>query len=373
MKRSLFAVLLLLLTSMQLPMQLPKDIKGIRYEHRVLEGPVCVHILEVDPKNADIAATHAPPQVLALAPTSEIAKAKGAFAAINGGFYRLEGIYAGSCSGILKVDGEWLSSPRLERAALGWNKKDGSVLIDRVGWRGEVKWKNSRIYLDGINQPALKDKVILYTSSFAPSTLTPSGSLDLQLSSTYQILAFNKSGNTPIPENGYVIAIGEEYPDIVTPFEVGKKLELSLQVVPIIHPKSAARWNSFDDIVGGTPLLVDNGQVITDFSAEKTRTSFLLERHPRTAVGIKADGHWLFVVIDGRQPEISLGMTMNELARFMHSIGSVSAINFDGGGSSTLYLNGSVINIPSISEEDVLREEGVERPVSDAILIYKRS
>src|ERR1700722_14072781 len=109
MKRSLFAVLLLLLTSMQLP----KDIKGIRYEHRVLEGPVSVHILEVDPKSAEIAAAHAPPQVLALATTSQIAKEKGAFAAINGGFYRMEGIYAGSCSGILKVDGEWLSSPRL--------------------------------------------------------------------------------------------------------------------------------------------------------------------------------------------------------------------------------------------------------------------
>jgi exopolysaccharide biosynthesis protein len=146
---------------------------------------------------------------------------------------------------------------------------------------------------------------------------------------------------------------------------------LSLEVVPLLHPENKKRWNQFDDIVGGTPLLVDQKNLITDFSSEKTRIPFLEDRHSRTAIGIKANGNLLFVVVDGRQPNISIGMTMHELAQYMFDLGAFSALNLDGGGSSTMYLNGRVINDPASGEDDN-KAEGEERAVSDAILIFTK-
>lgn len=118
-----------------------------------------------------------------------------------------------------------------------------------------------------------------------------------------------------------------------------------------------------DYIVGGTPLLVKGGSPVQDPLAEKVRTSFVEERHPRTAVGIRNDGTWVFVVVDGRRPEVSVGMTLNELTGLMLDLGCRDALNLDGGGSSTFYLYGGVLNQPS--------DLAGERPVSDAIIVLE--
>jgi exopolysaccharide biosynthesis protein len=117
-------------------------------------------------------------------------------------------------------------------------------------------------------------------------------------------------------------------------------------------------------LVGGTPLLLREGEIIRDFGPEKVPENFVNQRHPRTAVGIRADGTWVFVVVDGRRPTISVGMTLSELAQLMKSLGCKDALNLDGGGSSTLYLYGQVVNIPS--------DLAGERPVSDAILVMPK-
>ena len=90
----------------------------------------------------------------------------------------MTGDYAGSCSGILKVAGEWLSSPRLERAAIGWKRKNSKPLIDRVTWSSSVKYGDLSFPLDGINQPAAEDKVVLYTSGFFPTSISPTNGLN---------------------------------------------------------------------------------------------------------------------------------------------------------------------------------------------------
>jgi exopolysaccharide biosynthesis protein len=88
------------------------------------------------------------------------------------------------------------------------------------------------------------------------------------------------------------------------------------------------------------------------------------QRHPRTAIGWRADGTLVLVVVDGRQPRISVGMTINELAHLMLDLGCVEAINLDGGGSSTMVIRNKIVNNPSDSTG--------ERPVSDALLIFPR-
>jgi exopolysaccharide biosynthesis protein len=87
-------------------------------------------------------------------------------------------------------------------------------------------------------------------------------------------------------------------------------------------------------------------------------------RHPRTAVGVRADGRILLVTVDGRQPELSVGMTIAELATLLIELGAVEAVNMDGGGSTTMVVRGRVVNSPS--------DLTGERAVGDALLIYLR-
>ncbi len=132
---------------------------------------------------------------------------------------------------------------------------------------------------------------------------------------------------------------------------------------------TSADWKDMDYIIGGTPVLIHNGKKITDFSSEKTIETFLTQRHARTAVGIRNNDTWVFVVVDGKQPDLSLGMTMHELADFMEALGCVEALNLDGGGSSTFVYAGEVINQPTGDGDENDCHLRVLRPVSDAILI----
>lgn len=70
---------------------------------------------------------------------------------------------------------------------------------------------------------------------------------------------------------------------------------------------------------------------------------------PRTAIGQREDGSMLLMVIDGRSLLSGMGASMKEVQELMIKYGAVSAINLDGGKSSTMYLNGEVINNPSDS------------------------
>lgn len=111
--------------------------------------------------------------------------------------------------------------------------------------------------------------------------------------------------------------------------------------------------------VSGRPLLVRSGQVVSNFDCNDPVT-VACERAPRSAVGLDAAGTKLYLVaVDGWQ-QGSAGMTAAELAAFMKAHGSDVAMALDGGSSSTLYLNGNVVNHPS---------DGVERNVANQIAI----
>ena len=73
---------------------------------------------------------------------------------------------------------------------------------------------------------------------------------------------------------------------------------------------------------------------------------------PRTAIGMIAPGHVVFVVVDGRSSGYSRGMTLPELARTMKDLGCEVAYNLDGGGSSALWFNGDVRNRPQGSDKE---------------------
>ncbi len=111
------------------------------------------------------------------------------------------------------------------------------------------------------------------------------------------------------------------------------------------------------DVLGGGPALVAGGAVVT--SAVDLPGDFY-RAHPRTAVGLTADGRLLLVVVDGRQPGYSRGMTLRQLAELMRRLGARSALNLDGGGSAEMVVNGVVASRPS---------DRRERPVANALVV----
>ncbi len=142
-----------------------------------------------------------------------------------------------------------------------------------------------------------------------------------------------------------------------------------IEVIPMSTPPytTSKMWGALPHIVGGTPVLVRNGHLIEDFEAEQTLKSFLNNKHARTAVGIKENGNWVFVVVDGSFKGLFGGMTIRELAKFMLDLGCIEALNLCGGRSSTMVVEGKVINDPY----GKIAEDGKNvNAVSDAILIF---
>jgi exopolysaccharide biosynthesis protein len=111
------------------------------------------------------------------------------------------------------------------------------------------------------------------------------------------------------------------------------------------------------------PALVEDGEVSVGTNDEVKKAT---NSNPRTAIGVKADGTYLFVVADGRTDE-SEGLSLYELAEFMKEQGAVTAYNLDGGGSSTMVFNGNVINNPTGGRAG--HGSGSERSVSDIVYI----
>jgi exopolysaccharide biosynthesis protein len=132
-------------------------------------------------------------------------------------------------------------------------------------------------------------------------------------------------------------------------------------------------WKSATYIVGGCPLLIRNTKALSDYSSEKTMNSFLYKKHARTAIGILPNGHFVFVVADGKKHYFfsNSGMSIPDLAFFMQSIGCKEALNLDGGGSSTMILDSKIVNTPCGEEYD--GKGNYVRSVSDAILVIPKS
>ncbi|NLI54178.1 MAG: phosphodiester glycosidase family protein [Clostridiales bacterium] len=90
----------------------------------------------------------------------------------------------------------------------------------------------------------------------------------------------------------------------------------------------------------GPPLLDETGAKLTQFDSQLT------DRHPRSAVGYYAPGHYCFVVVDGRQSGYSVGMRLSELSALFERLGCKTAYNLDGGATAVMMFRGQVINQP---------------------------
>lgn len=166
-----------------------------------------------------------------------------------------------------------------------------------------------------------------------------------------------------VQEKGYVLRNGVIYrntsvsnkEDLVIyedgSFEVINESEVTLEE---LLEKGAYNVLSFG------PALVENGNISVDENEEVGKA---MSSNPRTAIGIIDENHYVLVVSDGRTND-SVGLSLYELAQFMQKLGSVTAYNLDGGGSSTMYFNGNIVNNPTTNGNKIS-----ERSISDIVYV----
>ncbi len=122
----------------------------------------------------------------------------------------------------------------------------------------------------------------------------------------------------------------------------------------------AGVWNT----LSFGPALVEDGEVVAGIDDVEVDTNVgnhsIQGEQPRTAIGVVDENHLVLVVVDGRQEGYSRGATTTELAGILQDLGATTAYNIDGGGSSTLYFDGEVVNSPS---------QGRERGTSDVLYV----
>ena len=370
--RTALVVCSLLLFSCVSPGQIeqPREIAsidGIGYrqlDRKLGDNPVKVNVLELDPTKVRLDVHHANDRAIGVETTSAIAKRLGAVAAINAGFFRLDkSDFAGEDVDLLLIDGKLLSEPRGLRSAVAIRNHGGRTEIDfdRFSFSRSLKLGGKKL-IDmpkGVDRELRSNDIVVFGPEFGENAPIGEGFGIVVSDGRYRQECLKLC---PIPADGFVVAATGDRIATLRSLKVRDKISWEHKLIGAASKKDAAR---FEDAVAGVPIIVRNGKADIPWEQEKAGKSFTESRHPRTAIGKTADGKILLVTVDGRRPGVSVGMSLAELADLMLSLGAVDALNLDGGGSTTMYYSGRVVNRPS--------DASGERSVGDAILVTLRN
>jgi hypothetical protein len=352
---------------------------GIQHEHifKNIPYPLSLHILTVDPQKAHIMVAPADHYGTG-EKTSLLAQKYKAIAAINGGFFRgkqetgfayaftklLEvfGLqqYTAFPAFCLKIKDRWFSFIQGSSGVLGWKQGGQIAYIDTIKteWKLEIAQRAYPIKVVNAPSGALP---ILYTPAYGAVTPARTTITELVIEHTTIKEIKRGRGSTPIPKEGYVYAV-KHPPHHLLKLKPGMAVSLTRTFISTL----SHNWEDMDYLLGSTPLLIKNGTIPERIY--KKRDLFYTQPSPRTAVGLLSNGHWLFIVVDGRQGT-SRGFTLPELAHYMKDRGCIAALNLDGGSSSTLVIKNTVVNSPSGPEFSLFVGALAESPVANAILI----
>jgi exopolysaccharide biosynthesis protein len=327
--------------------------------------PVNINLLRLDLKKVRLDVQRANDQAIGTETTSSIATRHRAAAAINAGFFRLDtSPYLGDPVGLLMIDGDLISEAHNDRVQLiidnGPSQTD--VLITHSVISQSIKIGRDTYKVSGINRERKDDELIIYTPKFGKTTLTNKNGVELVIvkGNIYSIIL--GIGNAVIPENGYIISVSGAMRSLISPR--ARKSDSVTLIVDWQIPPSFLKDRGKLDVVTGVPQLIKNGKIDITWEQEKTTKSFVETAHPRTAVAKLKDGNLLLLTADGRT-ESSGGLSLNDLASYLLELGAVDAMNLDGGGSTTMYVDGKVVNQPS--------DPTGERKVSDVLVVTPRA
>ncbi len=372
---------------------------GVVYEQETVPapaGPLVWSVLRVDPKapgvrvqsalGRDVMMTDEPAKGREC--VAELAKRRGALAAINADFFP----YTGRPLGLTIVDGELVAEGLAYRAVIGLGA-DGQARFDRLLAVGAVRAGEGMVEgLGGVNRLPEKGEITLLMPVFGARTRaaqamvvaelgTLTGKLQAGMPLDGVVTKVGPGDTNALLAAGAAALVGEGAGGawLSEHLKVGDKVSVRFDLVSAPDASAQRRgelasraaslrgrmetsaWADVSQCVGGGPWLVRDGKVAVDGAEEGfSIKGFVEARHPRTAVGVTASGELLLVVVDGRQT-FSKGASLPELARHMIALGATQAINLDGGGSSSMVVRDLYVNGPS---------DGAPRAVANALLVF---
>jgi flagellar hook assembly protein FlgD len=263
-------------------------------------------------------------------------------------------------SGLIQ-DGVLKTTPHPKRSMVGVDTA-GNLRVERIAMLATWQGGGPRRPVHLLNRPPGPNGTSLYTPAYGGTTPANSGVVEAVLSPfpaaspNADLVGFvteTRRGGTPIPPDGAVLAAkGSQGQRLAVEAAAGQLVTVRL----VLRPE----WRDVPEALGGGPVIVRGGTPI--FNALEDFGSYHLNRrHPRTAVGQRADGRIVMLVVDGRRPGYSAGMTNFELAQAMIRLGAVTASALDAGGSSTMAFDGQLLSRPS--------DTGGERLVAESLVV----
>ena len=336
---------------------------GFLYRHEeIAEVPWSIHIARFSRARSNIViqTTLAGDSAIGLATVSEQMSrlprvGLRPMAAVNGDYFARDGTYRGDPEGLQILKEELVSAPNGKSCF--WIDVGGGWHITNVVSALAVVLPGGDLLPVGLNEELNGDRAVLYSAAVGASTHTSAARevileqdgdnpwLPLRpgVELRGRVRLVRAKGDAAVATNTLVLALPKSLEHRAAYLGPGSVVRILPQTNPDLTGARAA--------IGGGPALVHEGR----------RTAFRSEavRHPRTALGWSREEFFL-VQVDGRQPTVSVGMTLTELADYMLKLGCLEALNLDGGGSSTIWVDGQVMNSPC---------EGSERPTGNALVV----
>lgn len=220
----------------------------------------------------------------------------------------------------------------VEQTASSYKSENISIKVSKVQ-ENEITYYVADIYLRDLQY---------FRTAFAGGKYAPGQAaevLDMALENN-AILAIT-GDYYGIRESGIVIRNGEIYRerlfgDVLVMNNDGSMATFTRDEFDMAGIKDAGAWQAWSF----GPMLLDGGQPMTAFNSKVT------PKNPRSAIGYYEPGHYCFVLVDGRQPGYSVGMSMKELSRLFYDLGCTAAYNLDGGESAVMVFLDEWANQP---------------------------
>jgi len=291
---------------------------------------VLVNAVRIDPRSGplELRTLSRPDGMAGLSSLTALAQRQDALVAINGGFFnRVRRLPLGA----LRDQGRWLSGPILNRGVVGWEPRS----LPRFGRLRLEEWisddRGQRLPLLTVNSGLAQRGLSRYTGEWGRLYQALTGSETGLLLSGGQVQrrigSAELAAGVPLrQEDTLVVARGGA--DL--PWGEGNRLR--------IESRPSDPVGNASNVMGGGPLLLQNGRIVLNGGAEGFGAAFLRQGAPRTVVGSDGTLLWL-VTLEGAGG--SAGPTLSETAWLLQQMGLVDALNLDGGSSTGLVMGGS--------------------------------
>jgi hypothetical protein len=276
---------------------------------------------------------------------SDICTRTDAYAAINGGFF----YEYGDPVGMVAIDGKVLMASTGYDPVLVIDSNGASFkkVISQLSFSINSKKTN----INKLNRTGLDGDIVLYSSDYGSTNRAKTKNTSIRIENNTVTSITKDATEVALKNNSQLISFFGQNASL--PSKLGIKEGDTINVN--ISPQFEGKYQAYE--CGS--MIVKNGISV---SPDKDRwIGTLKNRDPRTAIGIKENGRLILIVVDGRQPSYSSGVTGKELADYLIQIGVKDAAMLDGGATSQMFVDGILKNKPS--------DRGIPRPVAGAFII----